>query len=159
MSLLHALVAATTLDENLLLPIACVPCWCHHAATTRVEPHQYDTQLTLHAPSPSLPCPAPVIANLEHRHSYVRKNAVLALAAIFRLPKGELLVPDAPDLVERMLQNEQVGGRRRGRGEAEGWWSMALAAAGALCGGQKLVWLLRCQVLSLEEWVRPGVGC
>lgn len=49
-----------------------------------------------------------MIANLEHRHSYVRKNAVLALAAIYRLPKGELLVPDAPDLVERMLQNEQV---------------------------------------------------
>ena len=58
--------------------------------------------------SPPLPlCPA-VIANLEHRHSYVRKNAVLALAAIFRLPKGELLVPDAPELVEKMLQNEQV---------------------------------------------------
>lgn len=59
-------------------------------------------------------CPLPrpqtaVIANLEHRHSYVRKNAVLALTAIFNLPKGELLVPDAPELVERMLQNEQVG--------------------------------------------------
>jgi hypothetical protein len=53
---------------------------------------------------------AAVIANLEHRHSYVRKNAVLALAAIFRLPKGELLAPDAPELVERMLQNEQVCG-------------------------------------------------
>lgn len=51
-----------------------------------------------------------MIANLEHRHSYVRKNAVLALNAIYRLPKGELLVPDAPDLVERMLQNEQARG-------------------------------------------------
>lgn len=40
----------------------------------------------------------------------MRKNAVLALAAIYKLPKGELLVPDAPELVERMLQNEQVGG-------------------------------------------------
>ena len=45
-----------------------------------------------------------VIANLEHRHSYVRKNAVLALAAIYKLPKGELLVPDAPEVVEKLLQ-------------------------------------------------------
>ncbi len=50
-----------------------------------------------------------MIANLDHRHSYVRKNAVLALTAIYKLPKGELLVPDAPELVEKMLQNEQVG--------------------------------------------------
>ena len=28
------------------------------------------------------------------------KSAVLALSAIYRLPKGELLVPDAPELVE-----------------------------------------------------------
>ena len=48
-----------------------------------------------------------VIANLEHRHSYVRKNAVLALAAIYRLPKGELLVPDAPEFVEKLLVGEQ----------------------------------------------------
>lgn len=54
-----------------------------------------------------------MIANLEHRHSYVRKNAVLALAAIYRLPKGELLVPDAPDLVERLLKNEQDLSTRR----------------------------------------------
>jgi coatomer subunit beta len=45
-----------------------------------------------------------VIANLEHRHSYVRKNAVLALNAIYKLPKGELLVPDAPEVVEKLLQ-------------------------------------------------------
>ena len=67
-----------------------------------------------------LACPSPpthprpaVIANLEHRHSYVRKNAVLALSAIFRLPKGELLVPDAPELVERLLQQEQDLSTRR----------------------------------------------
>lgn len=39
---------------------------------------------------------------------------MLALTAIYRLPKGELLVPDAPELVERMLQNEQVGSGRGG---------------------------------------------
>jgi coatomer subunit beta len=48
-----------------------------------------------------------VIANLEHRHSYVRKSAVLALDSIYRLPRGELLVPDAPELVEKLLASEQ----------------------------------------------------
>lgn len=71
---------------------------------------------------PATPFPA-VIANLEHRHSYVRKNAVLALAAIYRLPKGELLVPDAPDLVEKMLQNEQVGVCVCW-GWGVGWWEL-----------------------------------
>ena len=54
-----------------------------------------------------------VISNLEHRHSYVRKNAVLALAAIYRLPKGELLVPDAPEFVEKLLNIEQDLSTRR----------------------------------------------
>ena len=36
--------------------------------------------------------------------SYVRRNAVLAINAIYRLPKGELLLSDAPDLVEKVLQ-------------------------------------------------------
>ncbi len=38
---------------------------------------------------------------------------MLALNAIFRLPKGELLVPDAPELVEKLLQNEQDLSTRR----------------------------------------------
>ena len=43
-----------------------------------------------------------VLACLDHRHSYVRRNAVLALNAIYKLPKGELLLADAPDLVEKV---------------------------------------------------------
>jgi coatomer subunit beta len=48
-----------------------------------------------------------ILANLEHRHSYVRRNAALAVAAVYRLPRGELLLADAPDTVERFLQTEQ----------------------------------------------------
>lgn len=33
-----------------------------------------------------------ILANLEHRHSYVRRNAVLAINSIYKLPKGELLL-------------------------------------------------------------------
>lgn len=54
-----------------------------------------------------------IMANLEHRHSYVRKNAVLALSAVYRLPKGELLMPDAPEVVEKLLRSEQDISTRR----------------------------------------------
>eukprot|EP00172_Hildenbrandia_rubra_P003959 Plantae.Rhodophyta-Hildenbrandia_rubra.ctg7143.p1 GENE.Plantae.Rhodophyta-Hildenbrandia_rubra.ctg7143~~Plantae.Rhodophyta-Hildenbrandia_rubra.ctg7143.p1 ORF type:complete len:954 (+),score=161.46 Plantae.Rhodophyta-Hildenbrandia_rubra.ctg7143:751-3612(+) len=42
--------------------------------------------------------------NLEHRHSFVRRNAVLAIHTIFN--KFEFLVPDAPELVEEFLKQE-----------------------------------------------------
>ncbi len=54
-----------------------------------------------------------ILANLDHRHSYVRRNAVLAINAIYKLPKGELLLQDAPETIEKMLRQEQV---RRGAG-------------------------------------------
>jgi len=41
---------------------------------------------------------------LEHRHAYVRKNAVFAVASIFQ--HAEQLIPDAPDLIETFLENE-----------------------------------------------------
>jgi coatomer subunit beta len=45
-----------------------------------------------------------VRANLEHRHSYVRRNAVLCVYAIFK--HAEHLVPDAPELVFNFLAAE-----------------------------------------------------
>ncbi|KAK9833410.1 hypothetical protein WJX81_002667 [Elliptochloris bilobata] len=48
-----------------------------------------------------------ILACLEHRHSYVRRNAVLAINALYKLPKGELLLQDAPELIEKVLQSEQ----------------------------------------------------
>lgn len=49
-----------------------------------------------------------VLANLEHRHSYVRRYAVMALDAIFKLPKGDHLAADAPEIIEKFLHQEQV---------------------------------------------------
>lgn len=43
-------------------------------------------------------------SNLEHRHSFVRRNAVLAVHTIF--DKFEFLIPDAPELVEQFLADE-----------------------------------------------------
>ena len=45
-----------------------------------------------------------ILECLEHRHSFVRRNAVLAINALYRLPKGELLLQDAPELIEKVLQ-------------------------------------------------------
>jgi len=41
---------------------------------------------------------------LEHRHSYVRKNAVFAVYTIYR--EYEHLVPDAPELIQTFLAAE-----------------------------------------------------
>lgn len=44
-----------------------------------------------------------ILSCLEHRHSYVRRNAVLAINSLYKLPKGELLLVDAPELIEKVL--------------------------------------------------------
>ncbi|XP_071042974.1 LOW QUALITY PROTEIN: coatomer subunit beta-like [Parasteatoda tepidariorum] len=44
-------------------------------------------------------------ACLEHRHSYVRRNAVLAIFTIYK--NFEFLIPDAPELVANFLETEQ----------------------------------------------------
>ncbi|CAH0553104.1 unnamed protein product [Brassicogethes aeneus] len=41
---------------------------------------------------------------LEHRHSYVRRNAVLAIFTIYR--NFEFLIPDAPELISTYLEGE-----------------------------------------------------
>ncbi|XP_011872558.1 PREDICTED: coatomer subunit beta [Vollenhovia emeryi] len=48
---------------------------------------------------------------LEHRHSYVRRNAVLAIFTIYR--NFEFLIPDAPDLIAKYLEGEQDMSCRR----------------------------------------------
>eukprot|EP00824_Muranothrix_gubernata_P017338 TRINITY_DN35578_c0_g1_i1.p1 TRINITY_DN35578_c0_g1~~TRINITY_DN35578_c0_g1_i1.p1 ORF type:complete len:969 (-),score=237.04 TRINITY_DN35578_c0_g1_i1:11-2890(-) len=49
--------------------------------------------------------------NLEHRHSYVRRNAVLAVYTIYSF--FENLIPDAPDLIEKFLNTESDLSARR----------------------------------------------
>lgn len=41
---------------------------------------------------------------LEHRHSYVRRNAVLAIFTIYK--NFEFLIPDAPELIANFLEGE-----------------------------------------------------
>jgi coatomer subunit beta len=50
------------------------------------------------------PLLAPARQCLEHRHSYVRKNAVFAIASIYQY--NESLMPDAPELILNFLETE-----------------------------------------------------
>ncbi|XP_018618343.1 coatomer subunit beta-like isoform X3 [Scleropages formosus] len=50
-------------------------------------------------------------ACLEHRHSYVRRNAVLAIYTIYR--NFEHLIPDAPELIRNFLVNEKDASCKR----------------------------------------------
>ncbi|GMH14164.1 hypothetical protein Nepgr_016005 [Nepenthes gracilis] len=48
-----------------------------------------------------------VLTNLEHRHPFVRRNAILAVMSIYKLPQGEQLMGDAPETIEKVLSTEQ----------------------------------------------------
>lgn len=54
-----------------------------------------------------------ILANLEHRHAFVRRNAILAMTAIYKLPQGEHMLVDAPEMIEKTLSGEQDLSSRR----------------------------------------------
>ena len=54
-----------------------------------------------------------ILENLEHRHSFVRRNAVLSLNELYKLPKGDQLFQDAPEMVASFLSSEQDVSARR----------------------------------------------
>ncbi|KAF9615164.1 hypothetical protein IFM89_022225 [Coptis chinensis] len=54
-----------------------------------------------------------VLANLEHRHPYIRKSAILAVMSIYNLQHGDQLLVDAPELIERALFTEMDPSAKR----------------------------------------------
>ncbi|XP_057459805.1 coatomer subunit beta-1-like [Actinidia eriantha] len=54
-----------------------------------------------------------VLLNLEHRHPFVRRNAILAVMSIYKLPQGEQLLDNAPDLIEKVISTEQDASAKR----------------------------------------------
>ncbi|CAK8683401.1 unnamed protein product [Clavelina lepadiformis] len=48
---------------------------------------------------------------LDHRHSYVRRNAVLAIYTIYK--KFDQLIPDAPELIHEFLEGEKDASCKR----------------------------------------------
>ncbi|KAK0406952.1 hypothetical protein QR680_018909 [Steinernema hermaphroditum] len=57
------------------------------------------------------PLMPPIRACLEHKHHYVRRNAVLAIYTIYQ--NFEFLIPDAPELVSNFLETEQDASCKR----------------------------------------------
>ncbi|KAK4371771.1 hypothetical protein RND71_007155 [Anisodus tanguticus] len=54
-----------------------------------------------------------IMNNLEHRHPYVRRNAILAVMSVYKLPQGEQLLVDAPEKIENVLTAEQDPSAKR----------------------------------------------
>lgn len=54
-----------------------------------------------------------VLQNLAHRHPYIRRNAILAVMSIYKLPQGEQLLVDAPEMIEKVLSTEQDQSAKR----------------------------------------------
>ncbi|CAH9127755.1 unnamed protein product [Cuscuta epithymum] len=54
-----------------------------------------------------------IMSNLEHRHPYVRRNAILAIMSVYKLPQGEQLLADAPEKIENVLSTEQDPSAKR----------------------------------------------
>ncbi|GMI92415.1 beta1 Coat Protein [Hibiscus trionum] len=54
-----------------------------------------------------------VLQNLEHRHPFIRRNAILAVMTIYKLPQGEQLLVDAPEMIEKALSTEQDPSAKR----------------------------------------------
>ncbi|CAA0821260.1 Coatomer subunit beta-1 [Striga hermonthica] len=54
-----------------------------------------------------------IMSNLEHRNPYVRRNAILAVMSIYKLPQGEQLLVDAPETIEKFLSTEQDPSTKR----------------------------------------------
>ncbi|KAI4331153.1 hypothetical protein MLD38_029368 [Melastoma candidum] len=54
-----------------------------------------------------------ILSNLEHRHPFVRRNAILAVMSLFRLPDGPHLLDQAPDIIEKTLASEQDPSSKR----------------------------------------------
>lgn len=54
-----------------------------------------------------------VLQNLEHRHPFIRRNAILAMMSIYKLPQGEQILVDAPEMIEKLLSTEQDPSAKR----------------------------------------------
>ncbi|KAK2432368.1 Coatomer, beta subunit [Trifolium repens] len=54
-----------------------------------------------------------ILLNLEHRHPFVRRNAVLAVMSVYKLPHGYQLLDSVPEIIENFLAREQDASSKR----------------------------------------------
>ena len=86
---------------------------CQNLRNNLQHPNEYVRGVTLrflcriHEEEILEPLVPSITDNLEHRHSFVRRNAVMCLNELYKLPKGEQLFQDAPEKVATFLAQEQ----------------------------------------------------
>eukprot|EP00818_Percolomonas_sp_WS_P000497 CAMPEP_0117450660 /NCGR_PEP_ID=MMETSP0759-20121206/8588_1 /TAXON_ID=63605 /ORGANISM="Percolomonas cosmopolitus, Strain WS" /LENGTH=955 /DNA_ID=CAMNT_0005243199 /DNA_START=103 /DNA_END=2966 /DNA_ORIENTATION=+ len=85
---------------------------CSHLRNDLTHPNEYVVGCTLRflckvgereILEPLIP---PIVQNLEHRHSYVRRQAILTIYSIYYSHGFKHLIPEAPDLIYEFLQTE-----------------------------------------------------
>uniref|UniRef100_A0A0E0C0W2 Coatomer subunit beta n=1 Tax=Oryza meridionalis TaxID=40149 RepID=A0A0E0C0W2_9ORYZ len=92
---------------------------CQNLRNNLHHPNEYIRGVTLRflcrlsEPEVLEPLVPSILENLDHRHHFIRRHALSAISSIYRLPHGDQLVPDAPELVERALASEQDASARR----------------------------------------------
>ncbi|XP_052136054.1 coatomer subunit beta-1 [Oryza glaberrima] len=92
---------------------------CQNLRNNLQHPNEYIRGVTLrflcrlNEPELLEPLVPSILANLDHRHHFIRRHALSAISAIYRLPHGDQLLPDAPEVVERALTGEQDASARR----------------------------------------------
>lgn len=86
---------------------------CQNLRNNLQHPNEYIRGVTLrflcriHEEDILEPLVPSITENLEHRHSFVRRNAVMCLNELYKLPRGDQLFQDAPGLIATFLGNEQ----------------------------------------------------
>ncbi|KAG6389144.1 hypothetical protein SASPL_150603 [Salvia splendens] len=92
---------------------------CQNLRNNLIHPNEYIRGVTLRflcrlnevdIIEPLIPS---ILANLEHRHPYVRRNAISAISSIYKLPNGEQFLVDAPETIEKFLSTEQDQSTKR----------------------------------------------
>ncbi|KAG6409453.1 hypothetical protein SASPL_127492 [Salvia splendens] len=92
---------------------------CQNLRNNLIHPNEYIRGVTLRflcrlneveIIEPLIPS---ILANLEHKHPYVRRNAISAISSIYKLPNGEQLLVDAPETIEKFLSSEQDQSTKR----------------------------------------------
>jgi coatomer subunit beta len=92
---------------------------CQNLRNNLQGPNEYVRGVTLRflcrlrEPEVLEPLVPSILENLKHRHHFIRRHALSAISSIYRLPHGDQLIPDAPELVEGALASEQDASARR----------------------------------------------
>ncbi|QCD91626.1 Coatomer beta subunit COPB1 [Vigna unguiculata] len=75
-----------------------------------------------------------ILSNLEHHHPFVRCNAVLAVMSVYKLPQGEQLLDNAPEIVDTLLSSKQDPSNKRNAFAVDGAGVGVAADGGGVAG-------------------------